>query len=395
MKFWRKVVYSLAVDIGGTFLKAALIGGGKVHQVIRRSMPAFIDGRGEAGAPGYPREIDGGALDVAIEETMSEALRGNDWDGRVFLSGQMAGLAFVDDAGMAVAPLISWQDTRYESVDKVAEALGPDVIANLGDGLRVGSPVVTLAGHNRPPGCYVTSLLAYAAGRIAGARATNVHVTDASSWGLLDLRRGMWSPIACSVAGLNPKELPRVVSELEPVVAGSGVFVPVGDQQAALLGAGLERNWLSVNLATGCQVSTLADRFDSAAQTRPYFGDRFGGRYLHTVTHLPAGRLLTSHLRAARGFEDWEWLSGAGMLELDAVGAVVGAIKDAALNLGATGRPVLFTGGLLQRLPALQALIASAVEAPEIRVFTGDDAAVAGTALLATVMGDGVNLYRH
>lgn len=392
--FWRRDVYSLAVDIGGTFIKAALIGGGHVYRVIRRTMPAFMNGPGEPGAPGCPREIDGYTLEVAVDEAISEALRGSEWDGRVFLSGQMAGLAFIDDAGAAVAPLISWQDTRYENVNEVARALGPDALADLGDGLRVGSPVVTLAGHKWPRGCLVTSLLLYGAGRLAGARATSVHVTDASSWGLFDLRRGAWSPKACSVAGIDSQRLPRVVFDLQPVVSGSSVFVPVGDQQAALLGAGLEKDWLSVNLATGCQVSTLADHFDSTAQTRPYFGGDFGGKYLHTVTHLPAGRLLIARLRAARGFEDWDWLAGVGMVELDAIGTVIGAIKDAAVQLGAIGRPVLFTGGLLQRLPALQALIASAVEAPKTRVFAGDDASVAGVALLAASMGEELALDR-
>lgn len=152
----------------------------------------------------------------------------------------------------------------------------------------------------------------------------------------------------------------------------------IADQQAALLGAGLEPGWVSVNLATGCQVSVLSDEFSTSVQTRPYFG----GRFLHTVTHLPAGRLLAAALRSARGFEDWEWLATSGM-ELEAVHQVVQGVAGAAGRLNAKGMPVLFTGGLVQQLPALRERIAIKLRASAVRVFAGDDAALGGLATLA------------
>ncbi len=373
---------SLAVDVGGTFIKAAIIDDGQVGPVSRVPIPPFLDSSGEVGEPGHAREIEPDALDAAVRGVLSLVAVGTELDGRVFVSGQMAGLAFIDESGAAMAPLISWQDTRYGDVERVAAAIGPDDVVDLGDGLRVGSPVVTLAAHPRPRGCRVTSLLAYVAGRIAGARASSVHATDAASWGLLDTRRGDWSLPACRVAGVDPQELPRVVTGIVPAVPGSGVRVAIADQQAALLGAGLEPGWLSVNLATGCQVAVLADDFSDVAQTRPYFGERFGGRYLHTVTHLPAGRMLTSALRGARGFEDWEWLGGQGMDQLDAAAVVVDGISKGASQLGAHGQPVLFSGGLVQQLPALRRRITDKLGAPEVRVFPGDDAALGGLAVL-------------
>jgi sugar (pentulose or hexulose) kinase len=376
-------VSSLAVDVGGTFIKAAVIDDGHVGPVSRVPIPPFLDSSGEVGELGYAREIDASALDAAVHSVISSVSAGANLDGRVFVSGQMAGLAFIDESGAAAAPLISWQDTRYGDVAAVESAIGSDAVADLGDGVRVGSPVVTLAAHPRPSGCRVTSLLAYLAGRIAGGRAMVVHATDAASWGLLDVRHGEWSKAACRVAGVDPALLPRVTRTVDVAVPGTGVRVAIGDQQASLLGAGLEPGWVSVNLATGCQVSVLADEFSQDVQTRPYFGSDLGGRYLHTVTHLPAGRLLTSSLITARGSEDWEWLAGPGMELLDAVGAVIAGISEAAARLGALGRPVLFSGGLIQRLPALHARIAAALGASDVRVFEGDDAALAGLARLA------------
>jgi sugar (pentulose or hexulose) kinase len=71
-------------------------------------------------------------------------------------------------------------------------------------------------------------------------------------------------------------------------------YVAVGDQQAALLGTSLEAGEMSLNVATGSQVSLLTS--DPAAgdyQVRPYFG----GRFLRTITHIPAGRSLNLLLR--------------------------------------------------------------------------------------------------
>lgn len=369
---------SLAVDVGGTFIKAAIIDDGQVGPVSRVPIPPFLDSSGELGEPGHAREIDACALDAAVQSVISAVSAGTDLDGRAFVSGQMAGLAFIDESGAAMAPLISWQDTRYGDVERVAAAIGPDAVVDLGDGLRVGSPVVTLASHRRPSGCRVTSLIAYVAGRIAGKRATAVHATDAGSWGLFDTRKGSWSQSACRVAGVDPDALPRVASDVVPVAPGSGVRVAIADQQAALVGAGLEPGWVSVNLATGCQVSVLSDEFSTSVQTRPYFG----GHVLHTVTHLPAGRLLAAALRSTRGAEDWEWLTTSGV-ELEAVDQVVQGIADAAGRLNAKEMPVLFTGGLVQQLPDLRERIAIELGASAVRVFAGDDAALAGLATLA------------
>ncbi len=374
---------SLAVDVGGTFIKVAVITEGRVGKVVRAPIPEFLDPSGALGEHGHAREIDPASLDAAVHEVLASVGSGVELDGRVFVSGQMAGLAFVDESGAAVAPLISWQDTRYTDVANVVGALGEIELADLGDGVRVGSPLVTLAGHNRPGDAHVTSLLAYVAGRIGGTRAEVVHTTDAGSWGLLDTRRGRWSEAACRVARVDPEGLPEVSASVRPIAPGSRVFTAVGDQQASLLGAGLQEGWLSVNLATGCQVSLLSDDFGTSAQTRPYFGAVFGGRYLHTVTHLPAGRLLAAELRATRGSEDWEWLAGPGMDQLEAVAAVVRGIKDAAARLGALGSPVLFSGGVVQQLPQLRDPLMHALRASEARNFTGDDAALAGLAAFA------------
>jgi len=90
------------------------------------------------------------------------------------------------------------------------------------------------------------------------------------------------------------------------------VHAALGDQQAALLGLGLEPGELSVNVATGSQVSDLVETMPLGdVQVRPYPGRR----WLRTVTHLPAGRSLNALLRLLTD------LTEVGGGEADALGA--------------------------------------------------------------------------
>jgi sugar (pentulose or hexulose) kinase len=69
------------------------------------------------------------------------------------------------------------------------------------------------------------------------------------------------------------------------------LYTPVGDQQCALAGVGLREQELSLNVATGSQVSLRAKEYRAGPfQVRPYFD----GEFLLTVTHIPAGRSLNA-----------------------------------------------------------------------------------------------------
>jgi sugar (pentulose or hexulose) kinase len=124
--------------------------------------------------------------------------------------------------------------------------------------------------------------------------------TLAASFGVYDVGRGRWHEGLLAAAGLDRLTWPRVTRWNEvagEIVRGSRripVYSPVGDQQAALAGALLGESELSVNIGTGSQVSVVARTFgDGPGKVRPYFD----GRYLQTVTHIPAGRALNVLVR--------------------------------------------------------------------------------------------------
>lgn len=377
----------VGIDVGGTYVKAARFDhAGVPGSVVREPVPPFLDATGEA------REIDPDQLLAAVSSVLSAVTADGDRVDGVLVTGQMAGLAFTDAAGAALAPLVSWQDARVTSVDAVAARLGGAALATTGDGIRVGLPLVSLTGLPRPSGASVTSLVAFVSGSLAGVRAPVVHTTDAASWGLLDVRAAAWSPAALAVVGLAVDDLPLVSSAVVPVGLSSEhaapVYCAVGDQQAALLGAGLQPGEVSMNIATGGQVSILSASPASPAQVRPYFD----GQYLHTITHQPSGRRLTAAVASAVGHApadgDWSWAvealragDPAAAVVAEAVEEIAGAFVSGARRLG-SGTSIRFSGGLAQKFTPLQDRIVAELGLP-YTVFEGDDAALAGLGVLA------------
>ena len=371
---------SLALDVGGSFIKAAVIDRGSIGlNVLRVPVPGFRRQGWDEGI----REIDPAELDAAVSSVL-DGVRVSTTD-HVWITGQMAGLAFVDDQGRATAPIISWQDTRSDRLTEVAALMGPDVVADLGDGLRTGSPSVTLAALDITRHSRIRSLISYVAGRVAEQLTTTIHATDAAAWGLFDTRRMRWSSRACSVAGVDLDQLPDVVMDARATVGASRVHVGIGDQQAALFGVGLQADELSVNLATGCQLSMLADDFSSEVQTRPYLDSHV----LHTVTHLPAGRIMRDAVTTVFGDDTPQsWTLAISATGSDgpiraAIEQIVEGIVGAAARLRAVGRPVVFSGGLVQQFHPLRDAICEALSPSSVRIFAGDDAALAGLARLA------------
>ena len=373
---------SVGLDVGGTYLKAAWLGDSP-PRVIRRVIPEFAETTGSS------REIDPAALMKSVTELLAEVI-GRGSCKRIFITGQMAGLAFVDSQGRPLAPLISWQDTRFDAVESVRSQLSPADLSSLGDGLRVGLPLVTLSELDFPRHAFVTSLIGFVAGALIGSRATWIHSTDAASLGLLDVVKCHWSSGALDVAKLPKGSLPSPVADVLPLgtdrVFGAEVMTPVGDQQASLLGSGLTIDEISMNIGTGCQVSVLSLTPASPAQLRPYFT----GKFLQTVTHLPAGRILTTAVKDQFGDsqskEAWEQAArSADDLSSPvghAVNAITGACIDAAHILG-TGSSIAFTGGVSRKFEAIRQRIADKLGLP-FRLYSGDDAALAGLQVLAS-----------
>ncbi|OBJ55175.1 FGGY family carbohydrate kinase [Mycobacterium asiaticum] len=416
---------SLLVDIGATYIKVGVLRPDE-GIVEERSFlfPAFLS------LDGLYRMVDPGVVLAAVEDAIAAVMPAFGQPDQVLLSGQMHCWILTDEHNAPHTPLVTWQDNRalvkrngIPLLDQLRDALPPEVWHAAGNELRSGLPVA---------GIYATdlsaidgrfrlhSLLSWVAAMLTGEPAFAQHITDAAASGMFDLSAGSWSGQITDLVGGPRMLLPRVTFSPEVVgvhgATGADIFTPVGDQQAALLGAGICEGITAFNISTGGQVARVANApAGSRSQTRPFFD----GLLLHTKTHLPAGRALTHGVALlSRGRTDpeaWQWATEAASvptsnLQLEAhpcfhtaigggwsgitdastpedlVRALVTAIAApyvaAATDVGF--QPIdelLFCGGVAQRFAPLRAAIQRRLGRPA-RIAPEGDMALRGLAHL-------------
>lgn len=305
---WRSsgAVKYLALDLGTSFIKGAVLDLERlvITDVIRRPFPAAL--------PGLPPlwvEVDPQAVVVATRSLLDElAAYAPDAVGVVVCS-QMHGLVLMDAAGRPRSNVVTWQDQRILQPNPRGAGSYFDVIMArlpqvqqqaLGNGLKPSLPLCTLAWWaargELPSGVIPASLGDYVLAALGG-QAPVVEPTMAASMGALDLPTGRWHAVALGNLGLGGLAWPPIVDATTPAYAipvgdrHLPCCPPVGDHQAAVLGALLQPGELSLNISTGSQVSVLAPRFRRGEyEVRPYFD----GSFLQTITRIPAGRALNA-----------------------------------------------------------------------------------------------------
>jgi sugar (pentulose or hexulose) kinase len=410
----------LGLDVGSTSIKAAVLNldTGKVERIVSRPFPAPSSPR-----PGW-FEIDVEVVASRARELIVELLDAAPDCGRMLTCGQMGGLVLVDRGGRPRSPYYSWRDQRVldrhpsggSYLDVLRQRLSDADLTAIGREFRAGSTITLLSwlvetGQRPADDLYPVTLVDAVVARLCE---TPPVTEPTEALGLLELASLNWHLPLFEAAGV-PRMTRSRIGTVQDVV---GVFrsgpsevqchPAVGDQQAALVGVGLQDDELSVNCSTGSQVSRIAPKFEPGEyQIRPYFA----GRLINTLTHLPAGRSLNvlvdlfTELARAEGIElskVWETIAArsakdpAEELDVDLaffsgpmgdhghiqrittenlnVGSVFrAAFRDMAENYRvcadrvSAGRPwsrAVISGGLTNKLTALREMIAARLQTP-------------------------------
>jgi len=297
----------LAVDLGATFIKSAVLDldALRLLRVQRAPFPPFLEGGNRRA-----REVDPEVILAVVRREVESLLALEPTIEGIVLCGQMHGLVLTDPGGKALSNVVSWQDQRSllpsESsssgstyFDVLASALTDEERVELGNELRPGLPIATLfwmrESGSLPSGDVVpASLSDFVAARLCDSPVVTDR-TNAAAYGSFFVEAGRWHEAVIEKLGLEKLRWPKILGAQARVGYLSHrsrripFFVPLGDQQAGLLGSFLERSELSVNVATGSQVASIIPVYQSGPwQVRPYFDDM----YIKTVTHIPAGRAL-------------------------------------------------------------------------------------------------------
>ena len=294
---------TIAIDCGASFIKGALFQNDVIIKRAQRQSPV-VHGIEELSEP-----VQINHLLPMVEDLILDLASDID-DFRLCISNEMHGFILANQDGSPYTDYISWQKEYGNekvdgktSVDILSKEELADDILKSGMPLRGGLPSSNMLYLKRKSLLSESSLYFYTLGdyiirRLFGHEPL-CHPTNAAATGLYDVVNNKWNENLLCLVSTDSVTYPTVgITPLEFNLGQHHVtcFPALGDQQAALLGAGFDKEGdISFNLGTGAQVSILTRTIELSDkyQTRPYFN----GYYLQSIPHLPSGRALNVFIR--------------------------------------------------------------------------------------------------
>lgn len=297
-------MYYLAIDIGSTTVKAALIDAAAGVAKAYRSIPlpqASVN-------TDYIYEVSADKIYLLIEQLLKDYGSLVD-DKRLFLrfSTQMHGFILANQAADALTPYISWRDnrslqringSRQSFYEFIRDFIQPDM-SESGSSLKPNLAMCNLYAWLQQEMQYRSDLVFCTLGSWLGFKLTGKHashITNAAATGLVNARWQEWNRELICDLGFQRLGFPDllddydIVGEFDKDGKTFMVLPDTGDQQTAVLGTWARADTeLIINVATAGQLASISKRYEAGAyECRPYFR----GSYLKTVTGLPAGRNL-------------------------------------------------------------------------------------------------------
>ena len=293
----------LAIDLGSSFIKGAVLDldARSFAHVRRQPFPAPI-----IGLPPLHFEIDPRQIVMTTRALIDDLARAAPDCTGIVICSQMHGLVLMDARGEPASNAITWRDQRALAAhpaggtvfDQLERRISPEDRQRLGNELRPGLPLCALfwlAEMGRlPAGATAVALPDFVLAQLCAAPPAT-EPTIAAAQSMLDLAARDWHRPLMEALGLSGVGLPAIhglreaVGEITVGARRLPCYPAIGDQQCALLGAALAPGELSLNIATGSQVSLIRPTLAFGDyQVRPFFD----GSWLNTITHIPAGRSL-------------------------------------------------------------------------------------------------------
>jgi sugar (pentulose or hexulose) kinase len=319
----------IGIDLGTSFIKGALLDTRTLRpmHVVRIPFPEPI-----AGMNPLFREFDPGPIVAAARSILEQIAPLADGCEGILWSTQMHGLVLCTPRGEARSNLVTWTDQRVtlphpsgrgSYFDELVSRITPDERRQLGGmELRPGLPVGSLfhmAENKQLPGgeIYAASLADFVVSHLGGQPPVT-ELSNGQAHGAMNIETGAWHGGVIEKLGLGGVKWPRIVPHGSVVghvkIAGRDLpmFTPVGDFQCAMVGSLLQPGELSLNISTGSQVSLLRPTLEYGPfQTRPFFD----GRFLVTITTIPAGRALNGLVKLVTemggGADPWAYIISA------------------------------------------------------------------------------------
>ena len=273
---------SVGIDIGTTSISAVVLDNQSMRMLRAWTIPnpGFL-------TPAHPWERlqDPDAIVETAKGLLDEILDGNPDVGVIGLTGQMHGIVYLDGAGRAASPLMTWQDMRASRPLADGSLICEAVQARYGIKAYPGYGLMTHL-YNVDAGAVparaegIAAIPDYFGMAIAGNSKPLLHSSNAASLGLYDIEKHAWRRDILREFGEDGGMLPEVVNRYQSIGSYRGipVSVAIGDNQASFLGSVRHSDAeILINMGTGGQISLLCDRALAAEEieTRPFNEDGY------------------------------------------------------------------------------------------------------------------------
>lgn len=292
----------IAVDIGSTFIKAALydLTYNNVIYTRKYNTPDKLT----SDDPNV-FEVDAAEIVALIKDIIEKCLQ---------MSGEISGILFSTqqhgcvlrhpDIGRDV--YISWQDKRCLKTDpttgkryieELEEILTPDIMEKTGVPIKPALALCNLytlfkeKKLDKSKETCVYTLGAYVIDRLCG---NNIcHITNAAPLGFVDLHTGNWDRSILHRVGLDFIKLPKICTGLPQCgkYRCKGTDIPIypdlGDVQTSVYSTGAVSGDLVANIGTAGQLIMIRDDFTPGDyEIRPYYDNN----YCYVISRMPGGR---------------------------------------------------------------------------------------------------------
>lgn len=348
----------IALDLGSTFTKAALLTDGMVQAERQLPTPAALQQgheRYEIDAEAYYQQVVS-LIDTFTDETPIDG---------ILFSTQMHGYVLTDAKMQPVTPYVSWQDRLgAKHLDSIRKFLTDDDVYPSGVPLKGNLAVCSLLARRAeeeeiPEGAYFHTLGGYIMARLTGTHVC--HITNAAPTGLADIRNSCWNEVLLKRAGLFMLRMPEIVDSMKPVgmYRGIKVYPDIGDQQVCAYGADLQlEHSLHVNVGTAGLLGALCKEFKvTHCESRPWLEK---GCYLRTVSGLLGGRHIQALRETYNGSDDEVWAMLTRTPDEKAYAVyheVAHSYREAAEKMELRVGELCYTGGCVLKNPALRSCI--------------------------------------
>lgn len=256
----------VGIDIGTTTISIVVTNGQK-H--IPEKKYTLANGNFLPTANSWERMQDVHVISSKVNPVLNEIMDHYNDIAAIGLTGQMHGIVYTDQEGLAVSPLYTWQDGRGGLPDfesrSICSIFAEDFGVKVPPGYGMATHLYNVRKGLVPAAAVSFCTIADYIGMVLTRRTCPlVHISQAAGMGLYDHEKYAFMRDIIEKNNIDQGLLPQITTGIEQLGSYRGIPVSVslGDNQASFLGTVRDSaNTILVNVGTGSQISVLSDLY--------------------------------------------------------------------------------------------------------------------------------------